>query len=201
VRGDRQGAGGRRVALVVLGLACAAVVAGCGGVRTGDDDTTSQATTTTGVATSTVVPTTAAPSTSPDARQNEDIVAPDVTVDPALVGSSYCQRARAWERQNPLLRTGYDPRNPAELESAYRATAEHQHALLDVAPAELQAPVSLVVQQWDAVVALFEAAQWDYGQLFERQSAQVAATLQGDRETQNATTTVSDYDVRVCGVG
>ncbi len=189
-----------RAVLVVLALGL--VAAGCGGVKTGDDDTTAEATTTSRTATTDLPTTTAVPgSTAADARQNEDIVAPDVTVDPALRGSSYCQQARSWSRSNPLQATGYDPRNPAELESAYRATAEHEHALLDVAPTDLVPAMTLVARQWDAVVALFDAANWDYAELFERQSAQVAATLQGDRGTQDAATTVSDYDVRVCGVG
>jgi hypothetical protein len=180
----------------------ALAVAGCGGVRTGDDDTTADPTTSTAAVSTTAVPTTAPTATSSaDARQNEDIVSPDATVDPALRSSPYCQRARSWSRSNPLQATGYDPRDPRQLEAAYRAAAAHQHALLDVAPPELAAAVTLVAQQWDDVVALFEAAAWDYGQLFERRSAEVAATLQGDRDTQDATSTVGEYDVRVCGVG
>jgi hypothetical protein len=188
---------------VALGLTIGLVaLAGCGGVKTGDDDATADATTTSAAPTTAAPTTTAVPgSTTPDARQNEDIVAPDVTVDPALKSSSYCQSARSWARSNPLDASSYDPHNPAELESAYRATAEHEQQLLDAAPAELQPAVGLVAQQWASVVALFAAANWDYGTLFERQSAQVAATLQGSRETQDAITTISDYDVRVCGVG
>jgi hypothetical protein len=47
---------------------------------------------------------------------------------------------------------------------------------------------------------LFESAAWDYSQLFERRSPQVTATLQGDQDTQNAVSTIAEYDSRVCGV-
>jgi hypothetical protein len=189
------------VRALLAGLAFTVGAAACGGIKTGDDDTTAEATTTTaGAATSSTAPSTAAATTSPDARQNEDIVGSDVTVDPVTKNSSYCQQARGWARQNPFLASGYDPHNPAQLESAYRATAEHEHRLLDVAPPELAPQLALVSRQWDAVVTLFESAGWDYDTLVARPSPQVTATLQGDRDTQNAVSVIGDYDSRVCGV-
>lgn len=190
----------RAVGAVLLGLLLL-VAAGCGGVKTGDDDTAADATTTTaGRTPATAVPTSAAGTTAPDARQNEDIVGSDSTVDPAVRNSSYCQQARSWARQNPFLASGYDPHDAAQLESAYRATADHEHRLLAAAPPELAPPLGLVAKQWDAVVSLFESVGWDYDAVVDRSSDQVTATLQGDRDTQNAASVIGDYDSRVCGV-
>jgi hypothetical protein len=196
----RLGAPPRILLGVVLGVLCTALLGACGGVRTGDDDVGEANASTT---TSTVVPTqtsAAAPTTVDEARRQEDIVAPDATADPAARNSRYCQLARSWSDQDPFAAAGYDPRDPAQLEAAYRNTAAHQQRLLDAAPPELATDLSLLAQQWAAAVELFQTAAWDYGQLFEHPSPQVSAVLQGDRATQNAVSTIGGYDSRVCGV-
>jgi hypothetical protein len=184
----------------VLTALLVALLAGCGGVRTGDDDVADAGASTTS---SSVVSTgaTAPPTTVDEARRQEDIVAPDATADPAARNSRYCQLSRSWTDQDPFAVAGYDPRDPAQLEAAYRQTAAHQHRLLDAAPPELAADLGLVARQWDAAVDLFQAASWDYAQLFDHPSPQVSAVLQGDRDTQNAVSSIGGYNSRVCGVG